>query len=516
MLNEVINGDALQVLRSLPTHSVDAICSDPPAGIGFMQTKDRTWDSDKGGRDKWIDWLADIMSEALRVIKPGGHALIWALPRTSHWTALALEYGGWTVREKFYHLFGSGMPKSHNISVAIDRMNGAEREVIGEGPYASRKPRPYEGGNSLQISLHDTRVGNPVTKPATPDAQKWEGWGTATKPAVEEWILARSPLSESSIAANVLRWGTGGINIDKCRIPANGDSLGRMNKPGGNGWKNSSGGANRATHDPIAASGRWPANLLLSHTLFCSTDACAEGCPVALLDMQSGMRKSGAKTNRKGDIVQNGHIYNPMQRTHDTSYTASEGYASRYFQTFHETPDVPFIYTSKASRSERNKGCEALPESNVHRYGSGIGRDDTPTSDPHRPVIEQNHHPTVKPLALCRYLVSLVTPPGGIVLDMFAGSGTTGVACIMEGYNYILVEQDSDYCEIARARLAYARGERYDMQLSENGHSKQTDWGSWGHKLVRCPIHHVSYKSGSNLYTCGCKIVYTCKDNMTI
>ena len=530
MLNEVIHGDALQVLRSLPTHSVDAICSDPPAGVAFMG---KDWDKDKGGRDKWIDWLADIMSEALRVIKPGGHAFVWALPRTSHWTALSLEYGGWQIRDACVHLFGSGMPKSHDISKAIDRLNGAEREVIGmDEAYKRRNPSGMTGMLRLGglHSLSDLEIAarngektpngecakkvlkrverervtaGTITAPATPDAQQWEGWGSGLKPSHELWWLARSPLSEKSIAENVLKWGTGALNIDASRIA--GEAWHRstpwIDDIRGNNYN--AGLGKKLPCEPRSShkQGRWPANLLLSHTLFCVplgekkvkgagwkdsdnsrrftamfeggwkdrqgdhyTDAdgtetvqawdCAPDCPVALLDMQSGHRKSGGKAGKQ-------YLSHSNYWGHKGAMTESisdEGGASRYFQTFHETPDVPFIYTSKASRSERNKGCEALPEKEAGCYGEFAG-DGRGRQTEHTPMT--NNHPTVKPISLMRYLVTMITPPGGIVLDMFAGSGTTGVACIESGFNYILVEQDSDYCEIARARLAYATQNAY-------------------------------------------------------
>jgi hypothetical protein len=161
MIHQVLNGDCLDVLRGLADNSVDSIVTDPPAGIAFMG---KEWDRDKGGRDAWIAWMRSVAAECLRVIKPGGHAFVWAIPRTSHWTGMAWEDAGWQPRDKCYHIFGSGFPKSHNLS--------------GE----------------------------------------WDGWGTALKPAAEEWWLFRKPLSESTVAANVLKWGTGALNIDGCRV----------------------------------------------------------------------------------------------------------------------------------------------------------------------------------------------------------------------------------------------------------------------------------------------------------
>jgi hypothetical protein len=229
-MDQVIHGEALATLHQLPANSVDSIITDPPGGINFMGM---AFDSDRGGRDQWVDWLAEIMTAARRVLKPGGHALVWSMPRTSHWTGYALENAGYEIRDTIEHLYGEGMPKSHNI------------------------------GN---------------------------GRGTGIKPAHETWWLARKPLAEATIAANVLEWGTGALNIDASRIDTR-DQLGRVNQPGANGWKNSSGGATRATYDPVAAAGRWPANLVLSHTILCNEDGCADGCPVAELDRQSGISK---------------------------------------------------------------------------------------------------------------------------------------------------------------------------------------------------------------------------------
>lgn len=228
LIDTVICGDALAVLKGLPENSVDAIVTDPPAAVSFMG---REWDSDKGGRTQWVGWLSQVMREALRCLKPGGHALVWALPRTSHWTALALEDAGFEIRDCVYHLFGSGFPKSLDISKAIDKMADAEREVIGHvdgrGSYdgSIRTPREKFTGNVWNNGEAGGTTLAPITAPATPEAQQWQGYGTALKPAVECWWLCRKPLSESSIAANVLRWSTGAINIDACRVGAENEPI---------------------------------------------------------------------------------------------------------------------------------------------------------------------------------------------------------------------------------------------------------------------------------------------------
>src|SRR5271166_2991347 len=219
---ELKNGDCFEVLKSLPDCSVDSIVTDPPAGINFMNLE---FDSDKGGRDQWVSWLTSIMGEAKRVLKHGGHALVWALPRTSHWSACAVENAGFEIRDIIAHVFGSGFPKSLDISKAIDKMAGAEREVLktlpaGTGPLKRGHVSSTGGGMSIGTERSPELK---VTAPSTDAAKEWEGWGTALKPAHEHWILARKPITEDTVAENVLKWGTGGINVDASRIAATKD-----------------------------------------------------------------------------------------------------------------------------------------------------------------------------------------------------------------------------------------------------------------------------------------------------
>jgi site-specific DNA-methyltransferase (adenine-specific) len=199
----------------------------------------KDWDKDKGGRGAWIDWMSQIAAECLRVLKPGAHALVWAIPRTSHWTATAWEDAGFEVRDRIAHIFGSGFPKSLDVSKAIDKMHGAERKSVGVNQYASRRTGAGKMGTfenrGAGLGGAESSI---ITAPATEAAKQWEGWGTALKPAVEDWWLLRKPISESSIAANVLRWGTGGVNVDGCRVEGqlDGDPT-RFQKTNG-GWKN--------------------------------------------------------------------------------------------------------------------------------------------------------------------------------------------------------------------------------------------------------------------------------------
>lgn len=374
-METLLYGNALTELQHLPSESVDAICCDPPSGISFMSKK---WDADKGGRTQWIAWLADIMTEALRVLKPGGHAVIWALPRTSHWTACALEDAGFEIRDCLYHFFGSGFPKSHNVSKAIDKHLHVEREVIGEGKGRTGTLAQPRGGSTFSDDAYEWPGVYSITSPGSLEAQQYDGYGTALKPGVECWWLCRKPLEKGmSIAENVLKWGTGGLNIDACRV-GSGSTIRQNHAPRFDGLHYNNGQIyDRGEYQSGSTQGRWPAHLLLSHSLFC-TETCTDDCPVQALNEQSG--------------------------------------ASRYFMTFR--------YTPKASRRERDTGCT------------------------------KNTHPTVKPVTLMSWLLRLITPPCGIVLDMFMGSGTTGVAALLEGMNFIGIEQEEEYFSLAQLRLS--------------------------------------------------------------
>jgi site-specific DNA-methyltransferase (adenine-specific) len=466
ILDTVIHGDALEVLRGMEDNSVDAIVTDPPAGINFMN---KPFDDDRGGRDFWIAWLAKIMREALRVLKPGGHALVWALPRTSHWTATALEDAGFEVRDKLYHLFGSGFPKSTAIDKQIDKMAGAEREVIGSYRVGGNALTPVKlKGGTYGVSVPNSPPGDlPITKPATPEASQWQGWGTATKPAVEEWILCRKPISEKSIAANVLKWNTGGLNIDATRISHNEPiKTTERTEPRFRIYRDDT-KPNASTIRSASPQGRFPSHLLLSHSIWCTPRHaptqeaydCAPDCPIRALDEQSGVRKSGgAGIHKAGKQGYHGNIRNFYTEGH-----ASEGTASRYFQHFApDAPDfVPFHYFPKSSRRERNEGCEDLPESSPWtsfdgQYAKGRNPITGERSEHEYKREQSNSHPTVKPLALMRWLIRLITPPGGIVLDCFAGSGSTCVAAIQEGVHFVGIEQSEEYVAIAEARIAHA------------------------------------------------------------
>ena len=254
------HGDCLEVLATLPDCSVDAIVTDPPAGIAFMG---KAWDRDKGGKTEWVQWMQSVAVRCLRVIKPGGHALVWAIPRTSHWTGDAWEEAGWQVRDKIYHVFGSGFPKSMDVSKQLDRMAGAEREVLSEGKPVKRMiPGADQDATGSWIKDNGREFVPTITAPATPEAKQWAGWGTALKPAAEEWWLFRRPL-EGTVAANVLKHGTGAINVDRCRVAHNEDC--RMMAPSQANIDNPSekhrqAGRREAVLE-LKPTGRWPANF---------------------------------------------------------------------------------------------------------------------------------------------------------------------------------------------------------------------------------------------------------------
>jgi site-specific DNA-methyltransferase (adenine-specific) len=521
ILDTVIHGDALEVLKTMPNECIDAIVCDPPSSINFMN---RSWDDDKGGRTQWVAWLSSIMRECRRVLKSGGHALVWSLPRTSHWTALALEDAGFEIRDQIYNLisgdtlllnflqslneeqqhafvqvldaqrepngilqiFGQGFPKSANISAMIDKLLGKERDVIGIKHIQGLSPdRETFGANDRSNGKGmGFRPGNiDITAPASEEAQKWHGWHSALKPAVENWWLVRKPLAASSIAENVLTYGTGAINVDACRIGTE-EQLGRLNHTTSTFMDSANG--TRAPHprtflaNNSDGKGRFPSHLLLTHTPSCiqvgtkrvrggggppSTGKpnppgivdfglkvnggvthrdedgmetvtawqCPDSCPVRVLDAQGGLRKSGGRVSKSGDEIKGqwrewAGSTSPMVRSRDYEMGSSEGYVSRYFQQLPALDDIPpYIYAGKASRRDR-------------------------TAD----NTVNNTHPTVKSLALSKYLVKLICPPNGIVLDCFAGSGSTLVAAIHEGFHFIGVEKEEEYVNIARARIDHA------------------------------------------------------------
>lgn len=485
----LVHGDCLELLRAMRPDSIDALVTDPPSGIGFMG---KTWDSDKGGRDAWIEWLAGILREAYRVMKPGAHGLVWALPRTSHWTAMACELAGFEVRDRVSHLFGTGFPKSLDVSKAIDAAAGATRTKTGEDSCGSTAGMNTLGPSGIRggaFDRHDVA--------ATAAAAAWQGWGTALKPACEDWWLIRKPLG-TTVAACVLAHGTGALNVDACRIGGGGEVFhvpqsnpanrthGEAVQPGATSDVEKMQEAQRASPSRLAAMGRWPANTVLSHDPRCvavgegveeiakniepagerhgedwgprkmrtenattttTVYACVAGCAVRALDEQAGERKSGtmaAGTSRGTNAV---FGKAPRSAATDRGIKASAGGASRFF------------YCAKPSKAETEAGLDHLP---LRTGGDLTDREDgsdglnSPRAGAGRGGGRRNTHPTKKSIALMRYLVRLVTPPGGVVLDPFAGTGTTGIAALAEGYRFVGAELTDEYVPIVEGRLRHA------------------------------------------------------------
>jgi site-specific DNA-methyltransferase (adenine-specific) len=466
VINQIINGDCLEVLKTLPANSVDALVTDPPSGISFMGAE---WDSNKGGRKQWVAWLTQVMEEVYRVLKPGGHGVVWALPRTSHWTATALEDAGFEIRDCIVHHFGSGFPKSLNVSKQLDHIVGSERGKIRHAP------RPITSGTiagktdtrpsiekAREVGYHETDDNTPISDLA----KQYDGFGTALKPSSEFWWLVRKPLERGlSVAANVTKWGCGAINIGACRID-NGESTLHIHK-NGNVRRNASmhfasdTGATVSTGSDL---GRWPSNLLLSHSLFCVDTGCDPSCPIAAMDAQSGeLSGQGGKNATKNKLTSTINK-NASKTVNHTSFDDSGG-ASRFFPNFSYSPEeldelyFMFRYIAKPSQAERNSGLDSLPEAvKVYNGQSGQSSKDIKPIEERFTTVTRNTHPTVKSFSLMSWLCKLVGVPGGVILDPFTGSGSTLVAAYKADFNYIGIEREPLYCEIAQLRVDGAKG----------------------------------------------------------
>jgi len=366
----ILKGNCLETLKTLADNSVDSIVTDPPYELGFMG---KTWDA------SGIAYNQDLWAECLRVLKPGGHLLAFSGSRTYHRMTVAIEDAGFEIRDQIMWLYGSGFPKSLDVSKAIDKAAGLLEHEASAFTVAGRT---------------DKNLPSPVTKgyeppkPQSPEAQRWQGWGTALKPAHEPICVARKPLT-GTVASNVLEWGTGALNIDGSRV---GDE--KLNLlPAGSMSGTSMRGPDPKGSESHTVIGRWPANVI-----------------------------------------------------HDGSDEVLAGFpndAGRFF------------YCAKASKSERNAGLEGMVERRPdERTETGMG-----TFAEKGVAKQSNFHPTVKPLALMRYLIKLVTPPSGTVLDPFLGSGSTAVACVLEGFDWIGCEMTEDYWPIIEARVEWAHNQ---------------------------------------------------------
>lgn len=496
-MNKLIQGDSKEILRTFEDNSFHGMLTDPPAGISFMGQEwdtfpkggrgnscrktgsgndcsspgfacDVHWDKSLKARNQFINWLTDLMTEAKRILKPGGHAFVWALPRTSHWTAFALEEAGFEIRDCMYHIFGQGFSKSLDISKDIDRRVCRKqlekeldrkptkdefrkvwkgfREVVGHKPIAYPDsdcwgiPNKNGIGNDksiFNVGKVDEGGTRPITASITPEAKRWEGWGTGLKPAVECWWLVRKPLSEKTVAENILKWGTGGINIEEGRITY------KNNEDFKDGHHNKQLSENVKYKKTCFGStfgygllnsninkGRFPANLI------------HDGSPEVMKEFE----KYGVSVSKWGrDTRKHTNPFTPNLEEDNYEMINKE---SR-FKGDSGTP-ARFFYCAKSSRSERWFYCQICQDAFPIKE-----REDHKHS---KPDSEQKHiilHPTQKSEKLCKYLIQLITREGQIVLDPFMGTGTTCVACINTNRNYVGIELGIEYYEIARKRIEY-------------------------------------------------------------
>lgn len=543
----LLHGDSRRIREVVPDGYVDAVVCDPPYELGFMG---KSWDG------TGVAYDPDFWRTILAVLKPGGHLLAFGGTRTYHRMACAIEDAGFEIRDSLHWTYGSGFPKSLDVSKAVDAaimcgssrpedlrrqamgddykpsgrgrvnydhgggsvMNGARRSQTCVYLKAGQPCQGHDSGNSQAPTVHAG-----VTAPGSPEAARWQGWGTALKPAHEPIILARKPLG-ATVAACALAHGTGALNIDACRIGNSGGTRSaadsgpnHLNEVYGNGM----GGLKT---DPSAVLGRWPANVIFSHGPGCevvgtrevrgsklnhectggagtsyvlgtrhktghtdengmeTVDAyrCEPGCPVAELDQQSGRTRSqpperGRKGKRPGGF---GDVGAPTGSPEPCGpQYGDEGGASRFFACFpgesadpshdldlrHSESDPldgpPFRYVAKPSTRERDDGLDHLP---VRSGGEATDRSDgsagldSPRAGAGRRGGRRNVHPTVKPIALMRWLCRLVARPGGVILDPFCGSGSTGVAALAEGFKFIGSELTDEYLPIIVGRLEHA------------------------------------------------------------
>jgi len=514
-LIKILNGNSLEELKKFPDNYFHSVVTDPPYGLSFMGKK---WDYDVPSVELW--------TEVFRVLKEGGYLLSFSGTRTQHRMAVNIEDAGFEIRDMIAWVYGSGFPKSHNIGKALDKRNGktteefialgeyikekrgnlpqnkisklfpsktggltgcvsnwelgrnvptkeqwtilkrelnlnnnfdylinrieAEREVIGKQTNIANKGNENTGRYQWNTEGQERKESIDITIPSTEQAKQWEGWGTALKPALEPITMARKPF-KTTVAENVLKNGVGGINIDGCRVEYDKKDLdGRLNHS--NKYKDGYGDKERSmyggnslleskTKKQIAAvniKGRFPANFIHDGSnevkdLFPNNIRMSSSIGIK--------RKAGFSFNVGESENQKGQ----------TISATNKGSASRFF------------YCAKASKQDRNEGLEGFEYKRKadRKIADGKGgenpRNRTNTE-------KQNHHPTVKPTELMRYLVRLITPKNGIVLDCFMGSGSTGKACALEGFNFVGIELDKDYCEIAKARIDKAIEDKRIME----------------------------------------------------
>ena len=511
---KLLKGNNLETLKQIPDNSIDSIVTDPPYGLSFMNKK---WDYDVPSVEFW--------QEAYRVLKPGGHILSFGGTRTYHRMVVNIEDAGFEIRDQIMWIYGSGFPKSHNIGKAVDKRGGESISWFGDWLKNWRKENnipqskvaelfPSKSGGKtgcvsnweLGFNLPTNEQFNLICKTfnlpfnsleeaerefigtkksgigkafgdgewnsgtdivnVTKGNSEYEGWGTALKPANEPICVARKPLSEKTVADNVLKWGTGGINIDGCRIGNEMISSGKSKVVGGGQLNNEN---TRVEIEETFNEGRFPANIIFE----CICDEVIKGenkgnsianhkksdsifgkfgsdiqttnyndtadihtnpnCPCFQLDEQSGISKSvKGKVSNKSSIFKSSN----NNDTREINFN-DKGGASRFF------------YVAKVSKKERNLGLDSFEDKEVKKTFDGCYNHN---EDIHNKIVK-NSHPTLKPIKLMSYLIRLVTPENGICLDPFMGSGSTGIAAMLEGKRFVGCELDEEYFKIAEKRI---------------------------------------------------------------
>lgn len=481
-------GDCLQVLRTMPDCSVDSIVTDPPYGLGkapdalaMLQDWMQDGHHDVSGAGfmgkQWDSFVPQptVWRECMRVLKPGGHLLAFGGSRTYDLVVLGLRIAGFEIRDCIMWLYGSGFPKSLDVSKAVDGLvmfggsNTRQLKMVNEQRPGDGRVRASTSNNGIVGTVGD---GQKVTRdePASEKARQWQGWGTALKPAHEPIVVARKPL-DGTVAANVLAHGTGGLNIDGCRVLVDGEDRAPITGKGGIPARNDD--ATPRAEGEVAQPnplGRWPANVVHD-----GSDEVVAAFPQAAGQL--------ADESRSAPSAKSSFVYGAMKRQGEPSQD-SENYGGVGFKMkpgarrLDAGSAARFFYCAKASRADRDDGCdqlEAKPFGMSSAAAAAAARGehyDNGDGGVNRVTMRQNTHPTVKPTDLMRYLCRLVTPPGGLVLDPFMGSGSTGRGAVLEGFRFLGIELDPDYVKIAEARILAAY--KAELKRQADAYTPQT------------------------------------------
>ena len=452
------NHDCLEVLKMMIEDEVfvDSIVTDPPYELGFMG---RSWDS------TGIAFQKETWELCFKILKPGGHLLAFSGSRTYHRMAVAIEDAGFEIRDQVMWLYGSGFPKSMNIGKALDKKLGNERIKTGEKKTHSNKGIKQ---SEQRTAIGAGAFGQEVEEEVTVGTTEWEGWGTALKPAHEPLVLARKPLSEKSVVDNVLKHRTGGINIDECRVEGNDAKYpdtnpdfrdqGRQSKENMGIDKLSFGQTENVKRKKVVRKSRDENSVWTDD----NSGMKAEGSEYADADPRgrfpSNIMHDGSdavknifphtKSGKMKQHIEGGqyNVYGKMY-PRDVETIGDEGSAARFF------------YCAKTSKAERNQGLDNLPTKKASSMPGRRNADDMKDSKIDNDVTgrfvteKKNIHPTVKPIKLMKYLCRLITPKGGTILDPFMGSGSTGMAAKEEKFDFIGIEKEEEYFNIASARI---------------------------------------------------------------